>query len=242
MDCHQEVLLSDIFCNGVWWFACARLLVWTVYEYLWNSMNIFLLFEHFFHWTVPRFPLRTMWRRNGFRAETFDITVDAGHDVLSEQGFLSLVALILRHTVHIWYLWICWRIFWNLLEQFHVLGICSGLFGIFLFFNVFHFFCAAGSCHKQWCCLGHHAHFLCTSAILYTWELCWIHGATANMLVYGWQMPLWRILWPDSKWKHYKIIMLVHPHTVYTCLYCTILETFEIEILDSRFMAMVRGC
>lgn len=37
-----------------------------------------------------------MWRRRGFRAETFDICINEGHDVLNESGFKHLVALILR--------------------------------------------------------------------------------------------------------------------------------------------------
>ena len=56
-------------------------------------------FGHFVPIFCKIIVLRTMWRRNGFRAFTFDINVNAGHDVLSECGFLCLVSLILRRAI-----------------------------------------------------------------------------------------------------------------------------------------------
>ena len=37
-----------------------------------------------------------MWRRHGFRAATFDISLSDEHDLLSEGGFKHLMALSLR--------------------------------------------------------------------------------------------------------------------------------------------------
>lgn len=46
------------------------------------------------HW-YTRAP-RQMWRRNGFRAESYDINRGPECDILSQEGFMALTALIMR--------------------------------------------------------------------------------------------------------------------------------------------------